>query len=167
MTRTKQLIVAGLLSALAVAFSVLEGLLPPLPIPGAKLGLANITVMFALQAVSVPCAGGVVLIKAVFALFRGPVACLMSAAGGALSLVAMAIARRLWSDKLSFVGIGVIGALAHNVGQWCTAYLLLGPAMVYYAPILVLLAIPAGVITGIVLNLVYPYLQNTPFFRKG
>ncbi|MBQ9964045.1 MAG: Gx transporter family protein [Clostridia bacterium] len=167
MTRTNRLIVAGLLSALAIALSVLEGLLPPLPIPGAKLGLANITVMFALQAVSVPCAGGIVLVKTAFALFRGPIACLMSAVGGILSLIAMGIARRLWRDKLSFVGVGVIGALAHNIGQWCVAYVLLGSAMVYYAPILLLLAIPAGLITGLVLNMVYPYLQKTPFFRKG
>ncbi len=167
MTRTQRLITAGLLAALAIALSVLEGLLPPLPIPGAKLGLANVTVMFALYAVSWPCAGGIVLAKAVFALLRGPIACLMSAVGGVLSLLAMALARRLWGDKLSFIGIGVIGAFAHNVGQWTAAYCLLGSAMVYYAPILLLLAIPFGILTGLVLNAVFPYLQKNPFVRKG
>lgn len=158
---------AAMLSALTVVLSFLEGLLPPLPIPGAKLGLANISVMYALCSVSVPCAAGVAAVKAAFALFRGPIACLMSAVGSLLSLFLMALVHRLFRDKLSFVGLGVVGAVAHNMGQWVVSYVLLGSAMTYYAPLLLLLAILAGVITGLVLNIVYPYLQNIPFFRKG
>lgn len=166
-TRTERLMLAAVLSALTVVLSFLEGLLPPLPIPGAKLGLANITVMYALCGVSGPCAAGVAIVKAAFALFRGPIACLMSAAGSLLSLLLMALIHRLFRDKLSFVGLGVMGAVAHNMGQWMVSYLLLGSAMTYYAPLLLLLAIPAGVITGLVLNVLYPYLQNIPLFRKG
>lgn len=165
--RTTRLMLAALLSALTVVLSILEGLLPPLPIPGAKLGLANITVMYALCGVSIPCAAGVAIVKAAFALFRGPIACLMSAVGSALSLLLMALVHRLFRDKLSFVGLGVVGAMAHNMGQWVVSYWLLGSAMTYYAPLLLLLAIPAGILTGLVLNILYPYLQNIPLFRKG
>lgn len=166
--RTRQLIAAGLLSALAVAFSFLEGLLPPLPIPGAKLGLANIVVMYALSTVSFPCAVGVTVVKIAFALLRGPVACLMSAAGGLLSLLVMAPLWYRFRDKLSFVGLGIVGAFAHNVGQWCVAFWLLGSAVTYYAPLLILLALPAGMITGLVLNSIYPYLlkANIRWERK-
>lgn len=158
---------AAVLSTLTVALSFLEELLPPLPIPGAKLGLANITVMYALCGVSVPCAAGMVIVKATFALLRGPIACLMSTVGSLLSLFLMALTKRFFWDKLSFVGLGVVGAVAHNMGQWVISYLLLGFAMTYYAPLLLLLAIPAGVITGSVLNVLYPYLQNNSLFRKG
>lgn len=167
MSRTHKVILAAVLSALAVALSFLEGVLPPLPIPGAKLGLANVTVMYALCGVSLPCAAGVTVVKAVFALFRGPIACLMSAVGSFLSLIVMALVHRFLRDKLSFVGLGVVGAVAHNMGQWMVSYALLGSAMTYYAPLLLLLAIPAGIVTGLVLNLVYPYLQTIPLFRKG
>ncbi len=147
---------------MAVALSFLEGVLPPLPVPGAKLGLANIVTMFALGCVSLPCAGAVTAVKIAFALLRGPMACLMSAGGSLAALAVMAFVHAVWRDKLSFVGIGVLGAIAHNLGQWCVAYLLLGQAMLYYAPLLLLLAIPAGVITGLVLNVITPYLKRIP-----
>lgn len=158
---------AAVLSALTVVLSFLEGLLPPLPIPGAKLGLANVTVMYALYGISLPCAAGVTVVKAAFALFRGPIACLMSTIGSLLSLIVMALIHRFLGDKLSFVGLGVVGAVAHNMGQWMVSYVLLGSAMTYYAPLLLLLAIPAGAVTGLVLNVVYPYLQHNSLFRKG
>ena len=60
----------------------LEGLLPALPVPGAKLGLSNIVTMYALTALSLPAALGITAVKAVFALLRGGSAFLMSAAGG-------------------------------------------------------------------------------------
>lgn len=164
--RTERLMLTAVLSALTIVLSFLEGWLPPLPVPGAKLGLANITVMYALCSVSFPCATGVAAVKAVFALFRGPVAGLMSAVGSLLSLIGMRWVHRLFRDKLSFVGLGIVGAFAHNTGQWLVSYLLLGSAMVYYLPVLWLLAIPAGLITGLVLNFVYPYLQNFRFSGK-
>ena len=162
-----RVVTAGMLSALAVAFSFLEGVLPPLPIPGARLGLANTVTMVAIGSVSLPCAVGVTVVKIAFALLRGPMACLMSAVGSALSLVVMAVLHRLFADKLSFVGIGVPGAIAHNVGQWCVAYAMLGEAMWYYAPLLLLLAIPAGCITGLLVNWICVHLKQNPRFWKG
>lgn len=164
---TQALTTAAILSALAVALSALEGLLPPLPIPGARLGLANLVVMYALSMVSVPCAVGVSAVKVGFALLRGPIACGMSAAGTALSLIVMIVLHRLCAKHISFIGLGVAGALMHNIGQWMASWVILGAAVTYYAPLLILLALPAGLLTGIVLNLTVPYLQKRPFFRKG
>ncbi len=166
-TRTQRLMLAAVLSALTVVLSFLEGLLPPLPIPGVRLGLANITIMYALCNLSFPCAVGVMAVKAAFALFRGPVACLMSTVGSLLALLAMAVIHRLLRDKLSFVGLGIVGAVMHNVGQWVVAYAILGPAMMYYLPLLLLSAIPAGLLTGMVMNVTDPYLNKITFFRKG
>lgn len=158
---TKRWAIAGILAALAVALSVLEGWLPPLPIVGAKLGLANLAVMAALLLVSFPCAAGVTAVKIGFALFRGPLACAMSAAGSVLALLAMAAVKRLFRDKLSCVSLGLVGAVAHNMGQWLAAYAVFGSAMFYYAPLLLLAAIPAGALTGVTMSLVKPYILRT------
>ncbi|MBQ6830517.1 MAG: Gx transporter family protein [Clostridia bacterium] len=157
---TRNLTVTALLAALALALSFLEGLLPPLPVPGARLGLANVTVMFALTSVSWPAAAVITAAKVLFALFRGGMACLMSAGGGVLSLLAMWVAHRLLRERLGSIGLGVVGALAHNVGQWLVAYATFGAAMVYYAPILLLLAVPAGIVTGLTLHVTSPYLSR-------
>ncbi len=156
----RRLTSTALLAALALALSFLEGLLPPLPIPGARLGLANVTVMFALSSISVPCAVAITVFKAIFALMRGGTAFFMSAAGGVAALLLMWLLRRLLGDRLGAVGLGIAGAVAHNIGQWCVAYGLLGPAMLYYAPLLLLLAIPAGCITGLTLHVTTPYLKR-------
>lgn len=156
----RRLTTAALLSALALALSFLEGLLPPLPVPGARLGLANVTVMFALTGVSFPCAAAVTAVKALFALFRGGTAFLMSAAGSGFSLLGMAGLRLLFKNRLGCIGLGVAGAVLHNVGQWCVALLLLGDAMWYYGPVLLMAAIPAGVLTGVVLRVTAPYFKR-------
>lgn len=156
----RRLTSTALLAALALALSFLEGLLPPLPIPGARLGLANVTVMFALTSLSFPSAVAITAFKTVFALFRGGTAFMMSAAGGVLALTLMWLLRRLLGDRLGAVGLGIAGAVAHNAGQWCVAYALLGPAMTYYAPLLLLLAIPAGCVTGLTLHATTPYLKR-------
>ncbi len=152
--------VIGLLSALTVALSILEGWLPAIPVAGARLGLANITVMYALVHLSTPSAMAVTAVKCLFALFRGGTAFLMSTAGSVLALLAMWGMRRLFKERLGAVGLGIVGAVAHNVGQWLVAYAMLGDAMVYYAPILLLLALPAGVITGLVLHVTTPYFNR-------
>lgn len=155
-----RLTVTGLLAALALALSFLEGLLPPLPIPGARFGLANVAVMYALTGVSLPCAAGITVAKTLFALLRGGTACLMSAAGGGLALLVMALVWRLLREHISPLGLGILGAVAHNAGQWGVAFLLFGPAMWYYAPVLLLLAVPAGCITGLTLHVTTPYLNR-------
>lgn len=152
----------GILCALAVALSFLEGLLPALPVPGAKLGLSNIVTMFALSSLGLPAAFAVTMVKALAALLRGGTAFFMSLTGGVFSTLAMAGAWRLWRDRLSFVGIGVLGAVAHNAGQLLAAMLLLGPALWVYAPALLFFALAAGVITGLTLNVAMPALSRLP-----
>lgn len=155
-TAAQRAALLGVLCALAAALSFLEGLLPALPIPGAKLGLSNIVTMFALSEMGLPAALAVTLAKALFALFRGGSAFLMSLSGGVLSTLVMAGPLRLWHSRMSFVGIGVAGATAHNAGQLFVAMALLSPSLFYYAPWLLLMAIAAGTVTGLVLNAVMP-----------
>ena len=148
----------GLLAALAVALSFLEGLLPVIPIPGAKLGLSNIVIMYARTSLNLPCALALAAVKAAFALLRGGTAFFMSLAGGLLSTLVMAGALRLFRNRVSFIGVGILGAVAHNGGQLAAAMLLLSPALIGYGPWLLLLAVAAGTVTGLTLNIVMPAL---------
>ena len=143
----------GLWMALAIAISSLEGWLPTLPVPGAKPGLSNIATMYVLTSMGLPAALAVTAGKAVFAL--------MSLAGGALSTLLMALCLRLFARHVSYIGIGVAGAVAHNMGQLGMAMLLLDDSLLYYSPWLLFLAVAAGTVTGLTLNLVMPALRRS------
>ena len=80
----------------------------------------------------------------------------MSAAGGLLSTLVMALCLRLFRGKMGDIGIGIAGAVAHNAGQWLMALLLIGPAVLAYAPWLLLMALATGMVTGLTLHLLLP-----------
>ncbi len=155
-----RLAATGLLAALAIALSFLEGLLPVLPIPGAKLGLSNLATMTALSLFGFPAALGVTAVKALFALLRGGAAFWMSLAGGLLSTLVMAACFRFFSRRVGLIGTGILGAVAHNGGQLLVATLLFDTALLYYAPFLLLAAVVAGTLTGLVLQLIFPKLHT-------
>lgn len=149
----------GMLAALALALSVLEGLLPPLPMmpPGARLGLSNIVTMYAAGSVGLPCALLLALLKGGFAfLTRGITPGIMSLTGGLLSALCMWL---LFSrTKASLAIVGVCGALAHNGAQLFIAYALTGAAVAFYIPFLIIFGALTGLLTGTVLKLTIPPL---------
>lgn len=150
----------GLLCALAVALSFLEGLLPGVPVPGAKWGLSNLATMTALSLFGLPQALAVAAVKAGFAFLRGGTAGCMSLAGGLLSTLLMALAMKGVPRHVSLWGVGVVGAVAHNGGQLLAAMLLLSPALIYYAPWLLLTALLSGSVTGLCVNILFPVLKK-------
>ena len=154
----RRVAVTGLLGALALTLSLLEGMLPPVPTlpPGAKLGLSNIAVLFAVQSLGLLPALGIALVKAVFAgLTRGGIAFLMSLSGGLLSTVLVFILSRLRRP-----GLGIAGALAHNFGQLLTATLLTSLAAAWYAPWLIGFGVLFGAVTGVILRVTMPVLNR-------
>ena len=108
----------GLLAALAAALSYLEGLLPTaafLP-PGAKPGFSNLVNLFAASFMGTVPALGIALLKACFAgLTRGGTAFFMSLCGGTLSTLLMCLLLKR-TRRLSFIGIGIAGAVCHGGG---------------------------------------------------
>ena len=150
----------GILAALALALSFREGMLPPLPVPGAKLGLSNLATMYALTSLGLPAALAVAAVKAAFALLRGGTAFLMSLCGGLLSTLLMALTLRLLRRRVSYIAVGIVGAVAHNAAQLAVAMLLLTPSLLYYGPFLLLAALAAGTLTGLTLNIVIPALAR-------
>ena len=142
----------GLCTAVAMVFAYVELLLPPLftAVPGIKLGLPNIVIIFILYRMGVKEAATVsfVRIAAVSLLFGNPMTFAYSMAGGVLSLAVMALLKRL--DFLSTVGVSVAGGVLHNVGQILMAILLLGTAELgYYLIVLSVTGTVSGVFVGL------------------
>lgn len=159
--RTPQVLaMLGVLGALAIALSFLEGMLPSLPVPGAKWGLSNLATMTALYLFGWPEALAITLVKAGFAALRGGVAGAMSLCGGVCSTLVMAAGRRWAAGRLSTLGVGILGAVMHNAGQLLAASLLLSWRLWYYAPWLLLTGLLCGSVTGLVARVIFPLLRR-------
>lgn len=150
----------GILAALAIVLSWLESVLPALPVPGGKWGLSNLATMTALFTLGTPAAVGVTVAKAVFALFRGGTACLMSLSGGLLATLTMALLVQRLRERLGWLGLGMAGAVAHNAGQLLCAMALVDISLWRTAPVLLLMALAAGCITGLVMHILRPALKR-------
>ena len=141
----------GLITALALVLSWLESLLPPLGVPGVKLGLPNLAVVFALYRLGWrdACASSLVRVVLVTLLFGNGASLAYSVAGAALSLTAMGLLKK--TGKFSPVGVSVAGGVAHNAGQILVAMALLETArLAWYLPVLWVSGTVAGVLIGIV-----------------
>ena len=141
----------GLITALALVLSYLESLLPPLGVPGVKLGLPNLAIVFALYRLSWKDACVVSLARVVLAtlLFGNGAALAYSVAGAALSLTVMGLLKK--TGKFSSVGVSVAGGVAHNAGQILVAMALLETSrLAWYLPVLWISGTVAGVLVGIV-----------------
>ena len=150
--RTKKVAAMGLLLALAMVLSWVEQVIPlPTTVPGVKLGLANLAVIFTLYRIGTRAAWGLSLLRvALVALTFGNAYSLWySLAGAVLSLAVMMLLRR--SGRFSLVGVSVAGAVCHNLGQIAVAAAVLGSAsMVYYLPVLLVSGVVSGVCIGAV-----------------
>lgn len=162
---TKKVAFLGIMGALALSLSFLESLIPPLPgmPPGAKPGFSNVVTMFLASSSGICDAFIITVIKAVFAgITRGVTAMLMSGAGGILSTAAACILLRSKKLKAGYIGIGIICAICHNIGQLTVACILSGTwtLITGYGPILMLFAVATGFVTGTTLKLVLPALDK-------
>ena len=150
--RTKKLTVMALTIALAMVLSFLESQIPAfVAIPGVKVGLANIAVVFALYKLGWKEAAGISLIRVLLisVLFGNFASLFYSLAGAVLSLLGMILLKQ--SEKFSAVAVSVAGGVLHNVGQILMACILLETDIIrYYLPFLILSGVLAGVVIGVV-----------------
>ena len=139
----------GVLAALALVLGYIETFIPlPVPVPGIKLGLANIVVLIALELFGARRAALIALIKVLASgfLFGSPIMMAYSAAGTLLAFAAMAILVRL---RVNVVLTAIVGAILHNMGQLAVAMLVLGTPLVWgTAPVLVIAACITGALSG-------------------
>ena len=162
---TRKIALTGIMCALALALSYLETLIPAYPgfPPGAKPGLSNIVTMFMAGSSGTPFAFFITIIKGLFAgVTRGFTAMLMSLSGGILSTAAACLLFRFAKNKLGYIGISIVCAVCHNIGQLAAACIISGTAslVVGYGPLLLIFAVVTGLLTGAILNAVIPTLAK-------
>lgn len=167
MTKTRKLALCAVLIALALALSYLERFIPLqllVPLPGIKLGLANIVTLIALYLLGAKCAFAILIPRCILgAVFGGGITGLLfSLTGGILAMMVMVLCRK--GKLFSLYGVSILGAAAHNVGQILAAMLMLKSVFVgAYLPYLLLVAIVTGFATGTACAGVLEILQKTNF----
>ena len=151
-TKTRKLTTLGLLTAIALTIFMVEARIPAIvPLPGVKLGLANIVTVFTVFALG-PRDGVLVLAARIFlgAVFAGNFSTIFySAAGGALAILTTIGLRKILKKHQLWVA-GCLGAVAHSIGQMAIAMLLLGtPSLAVYLPVMIAISIVTGLFTGL------------------
>ena len=154
--RTRWVAAYGMLIGLAFIFSYIEAIIPiPIPIPGVKLGLANLVTIVGLYTVGVKGTVAISLVRIVLVGFTfGNVSSMMySLAGGVLSLVLMILFKKL--NWFSQIGVSILGGIGHNIGQLTVAALVTQTSGVfYYLPFLMVAGVVAGAVIGLLGGLV-------------
>lgn len=150
----------AVLGALTVIFGYIESLFPlPIAIPGIKLGISNIVILFALLKMKKSDAFFVLLIKVLVCalLFSGLNGLFYSFLGGVFGLLAMILALNF---GLSEIGASMAGGVFHNIGQILAASVMLGSmGAFYYLPVLLLSGLIVGGIVGVLCKLVISRLK--------
>lgn len=152
MSKTKRLTLCAILIALAMALSYTERFIPlqmAVPLPGVKLGLANIVTLVALYLMGPKAAFAILIPRCIFgAVFGGGITGLaFSLTGGLLAMGVMCLARKL--PFFSVYGVSILGAAAHNIGQILAAMVLMHSVYIgAYLPYLLVVALFTGFATG-------------------
>ena len=158
----------GLLAAVTLIFGYVEALFPlPLPVPGIKLGLGNIVVLFTLAGFGWRAGLAIALVKVVVSalLFGNPMVLMYSAGGAALSFAAMWAALH-WS-RLSIVGVSMVGGVFHMVGQLAVVAFTFSPYVaLVYLPVLMISGLVTGLLTGYVCRLVIRTTAKSNLFKS-
>ncbi|MBR3824551.1 MAG: Gx transporter family protein [Lachnospiraceae bacterium] len=158
---THKLTILALFTTIALGLYWVESLLPvPVPIPGIKLGLANIVTLIILKNFSIREAFPVLMIRILITtfLFSQFISMFYSLVGGILCMLSMHLIHRLLKGHFLFL-TGVFGALFHNLGQLCVAMLLTSSlAPLTYLPFLILSGIITGLFTGLCAHYAQKYL---------
>lgn len=160
--RTKKLALSAILAALAMILSYIEALIPlPVPIPGIKLGLANLIVIIAIDRLGFKYAFIINCVRIVTAglLFTGVFGVIYSFAGGLLSIIVMCMLYR--TGLFSMVGISMAGGVAHNLGQLITACMIMSNMkLMSYFSILLFSGMVSGILIGIVAHMLCDKLPH-------
>lgn len=152
MSKAKRIAFCAVMIALALALSYAERFIPlqlVIPMPGIKLGLANVVTLVALYRLKSRYAFAILIPRCILgAVFGGGITGLMfSLTGGVLALVTMSLSKK--ASLFSVYGVSVLGAAAHNIGQIFAAVVLLRSVYVAaYLPWLLIAAIVTGILTG-------------------
>lgn len=153
MSKTKKMIFLSILVAQALVLYLIERMLPvPFIAPGAKLGLTNIITIVCLYTFNFKDSLTVVIVRLLLSTFiAGTLTSFFySAAGALLSLIMMYLIMKIGRDQISIIGVSIVGAVFHNIGQILIAALVIQNINIaIYLPVLLIAAIGTGIFVGI------------------
>lgn len=139
--------------AIAIVLNIIESAIPVIPVPGAKLGFANVVTLIVLYVYSfkdssIITLSRVFLVALLTGKLFGPVF-YMSFSGSVLAMIAMGLFKK--TNFFGILGVSVLGSVFHCIGQVIGGYFVIGStAIILYLPIMLFLSIPAGVVTGLI-----------------
>jgi len=141
--------------AISIVLSIVESMLPVIPVPGVKLGLANVVTLLIMFLYGEKDAFTVLLLRIVLVgLLRGnifSVTFFLSLSGGMVAYLFMFLFKRI--NRFSMVGISIMGAFGHSVGQIVMAiFLIERTELIFYFPYILVLSVATGVVTGLIAN---------------
>ena len=150
--RTKRLTTLSILLAISIVLSIVESMLPVIPVPGVKLGLANVVTLVVLYLYSDKDAFVLLLLRIILVgLLRGnifSVTFYLSFSGGMTAYLMMYIFKHI--NIFSLVGISIMGSFGHSVGQIIMAiFLIERTELIYYFPYKLVLSVLTGILTGL------------------
>ena len=155
--KTKKLTLMALLTAIALTIFMIEAQIPALvPIPGIKLGLANIITVFAVFALGPKEAAAILFVRVFLgAVFAGNFSTIFySGAGGLCAILVTIGTRKILSNNQLWVA-GALGAVGHSLGQMAMAITLTAtPGLAVYLPVMIFCSVVTGVFTGLCAQLV-------------
>ena len=167
MPKTRKLTLMALLTAIALTIFVIENQIPaPVPVPGVKLGLANIVTLITMKLLGKKEAGAVLLVRVLMgSMFAGsPSTLLFSAAGGLLAYLVMCLTVDLFGENQLWI-VSALAGLAHNAGQLLACVLVVRtPGVFAYAPVLAASGVITGVFTGLAAQALLKALKKTKFW---
>ena len=153
MKKTRKMTLLANFLAIAIVLNLIEASIPIIPIPGAKLGLANVMSLIILYVYSFKDSTALTLLRVILVgvlsgRLLGPTF-YMSFAGAAAAIISMGLMKKL--NFFSILGVSVVGSVFHVFGQIGAGIFVIGStAIIYWMPVMLLLSIPAGVITGLI-----------------
>lgn len=151
--KTKDITTISALTAMSVVIGILESIITPVGdiLPGLKLGLANVIIIFALYKYNFSKALMISIIRVfIVALLRSGFGFnfFFSLGGALFSIIVMALAKK---THLSLIGVSILGSISHSIGQVLIGMLILKNSnIIYYLPYLTLFSIPTGIIIGVI-----------------
>lgn len=153
MNKTKKLTILSILIAQALCLHVIERAIPlPIPVPGIKLGFANIISLFTILVFGTKEALVVVVLRTFLgSLFGGGISgFLYSVVGGIFSTLVMGLMYDRFEKWFSIMGISVVGAVFHNIGQILVASMIVSNLnLFYYLPVLLISSVVSGIMIGL------------------
>jgi len=149
--------------AIAIVLNIIESAIPIIPVPGAKLGFANIVTLIILYVYSFKDSVVITILRVLLvAILSGKllgVTFYMSLSGAVFATLAMGFFKNL--NYFGFIGVSTFGSIFHAIGQIVAGIFVIGStAVVAYLPIMLFLSIPAGVLTGLIAQRFYTIWQT-------